>query len=395
MRIRRKSMFMILMVMLICVFVMPVSASAAKMNKKSATMYTGKTLQLKVTGTSKKAAWSSSRKSVVKVNQKGKITAVKKGSAVIRAKIGKKTYQCKVTVKQRATSVSLNKDSYFMVPGKTWTPQVTVQPSNTNDKRIQWSSSNKAVAKVNSKGKITAVANGTAVITATTKDGSKRKASCTVYVLKGGNTSNTTTGSTTESKIESTTGAASQNGESALARKFLALLEKYSRQIQSDAASGTTKWFYSNSGAPAYWSTDIKNAQEKGKSCCNCALLARWGLRDLGVIGKRDFWGEPGGEINFRGDSKTLLQQHCQIIRVYKTPNQLLKEGNLLPGDICTWVEYGHTNVYAGDGLWYDAGRNGNLGGYKSGTFYFKTFGPAATVNMSGTTVGYIIRLIK
>ena len=82
MRIRRKSMFMILMVMLICVFVMPVSASAAKMNKKSATMYTGKTLQLKVTGTSKKAAWSSSRKSVVKVNQKGKITAVKKGSAV-------------------------------------------------------------------------------------------------------------------------------------------------------------------------------------------------------------------------------------------------------------------------------------------------------------------------
>ena len=78
-----------------------------------------------------------------------------------------------------------------------------------------------------------------------------------------------------------------------------------------------------------------------------------------------------------------------------QTPNQLLKEGNLLPGDICTWVEYGHTNVYAGDGLWYDAGRNGNLGGYKSGTFYFKTFGPAATVNMSGTTVGYIIRLIK
>lgn len=74
------------MVMLICVFVMPVSASAAKMNKKSATMYTGKTFQLKVTGTSKKAAWSSSRKSVVKVNQKGKITAVKKGSAVIRAK---------------------------------------------------------------------------------------------------------------------------------------------------------------------------------------------------------------------------------------------------------------------------------------------------------------------
>ena len=387
MRTRRKSMLMILMVMLICVFAMPVSASAAKMNKKSATMYTGKTLQLKVTGTSKKAVWSSNKKSVAKVDQNGKITAVKKGSAVIRAKIGKKTYQCKVTVKQRATSVSLNKSSYFMLPGKTWTPQVTVKPSNTNNKNVQWSSSDTAIARVNSKGKITAVANGTAVITATTKDGSKKSVNCTIYVLKGPSISSTT-GGTTET-------GTTQTGESALARKFLKLMEKYSEQVQMDTVNGTAKWIYSNSGVSAYWNDALKSAQEKGKSYCNCALLVRWGLRELGVIGKRDFWGEKGGGITFRGDSETLLRKHCQIISVYKTPEQLLAEGNLLPGDICTWVDYRHTNVYAGNGLWYDSGRSSGVGSYKNGTFYFKTFGPAATINMSGNTVGYIIRLVK
>ncbi len=399
MRTRRKPMLMILMVMLVCIFAMPVSASAAKLNKKSATIYTGKTLQLKVTGTSKKVTWRSSKTSVAKVDQNGKITAVKKGSAVIKAKVGKKTYQCKVTVKQRAKSVSLNKSSYFMIPGKTWTPQVTVKPANTNNKSVQWSSSNTAIARVNSKGKITAVANGTAVITAATKDGSKKKATCTIYVLKGGNTSNTTTGTTTGNTTgnttENTTGT-TQTGESALARKFLKLLEKYSQQVQMDAANGTAKWTYSNAGSVGYtWSLALKDAQEKGKSSCNCALLARWGLRDLGIINKKNFWGEKGGEITYRGDVKNQLLKHCQIIRVYKTPNQLLAEGNLLPGDICTWVEYGHTNVYAGNGLWYDGGRSGAVGGYKNGVFVFNTFGPAATINMSGTTVGYIIRLVK
>ena len=386
---------MILLVMLVCAFAMPVSASAAKLNKKSATMYTGKTLQLKMSGTTKKVTWRSSKASVAKVDQTGKITAVKKGRAVIKAKVGKKTYQCKVTVKQRATSVSLNKSSYFMIPGKTWTPQVTVKPSNTNNKSVQWRSSNTAIAKVNSKGKITAVANGTAVITATAKDGSKKTASCTIYVLKGGNTSNTTTGSTTGTTTGNTTGS-SQSGESALARKFLALLEKYSQQVQMDVANGTATWTYSNAGSVGYtWSLALKDAQNKGKSSCNCALLARWGLRDLGIINKKNFWGEKGGEITYRGDVKDQLLKHCTITRVHKTPNQLLAEGNLLPGDICTWVEYGHTNVYAGNGLWYDAGRSGAIGGYKNGVFQFKSFGPAATVNMSGTTVGYIIRLVK
>ncbi len=57
----------------------------------------------------------------------------------------------------------------------------TVSPSNATDKRVTWSSDNEKVAKVDSEGKVTAVAPGAATITVTTVDGSKT-ATCEVTV---------------------------------------------------------------------------------------------------------------------------------------------------------------------------------------------------------------------
>lgn len=53
------------------------SGVTVKMNKAKATLYPGQKVTLKVTGTSKKAKWSSSNAKVAKVS-KGKVTAVKK-----------------------------------------------------------------------------------------------------------------------------------------------------------------------------------------------------------------------------------------------------------------------------------------------------------------------------
>jgi len=61
----------------------------------------------------------------------------------------------------------------------TLTPQVT--PSNASNKNVTYSSSNDSVATVSDTGVVTAVANGTAVITVTTVDGNKT-ATCTVTV---------------------------------------------------------------------------------------------------------------------------------------------------------------------------------------------------------------------
>ena len=78
------------------------AASKAKLNKKSATIYVGKTVQLKVNNNKKKVKWSTSNKKIAIVNKKGKVTGKKAGKVTITAKIGKKKYNCKVTVKNKA-----------------------------------------------------------------------------------------------------------------------------------------------------------------------------------------------------------------------------------------------------------------------------------------------------
>ena len=111
------------------------------------------------------------------------MTAKKKGTATITAKVGGKKYTCKVTVKQPVKTVKLNKKSATLKKkGGTVTLKATISPKAANNKAVTWKSSNKKVATVNSSGKVTAVGNGTCTITATAKDGSKKKATCKITV---------------------------------------------------------------------------------------------------------------------------------------------------------------------------------------------------------------------
>ena len=85
----------------------------------------------------------------------------------------------KVKVKKLAlnrTSVSLTKK------GQTYQLKATASPSNATNKSVTWKSSNTRVVTVNSAGRLTAVGNGSATITVTAKDGSKKKVTCKVTV---------------------------------------------------------------------------------------------------------------------------------------------------------------------------------------------------------------------
>ncbi len=69
------------------------------------------------------------------------------------------------------TGISMDKKEVTLTQaGQTTTLTKTIAPSNATNKNVTWTSSNPAVATV-SAGQVTAVANGTAVITATTQDG--------------------------------------------------------------------------------------------------------------------------------------------------------------------------------------------------------------------------------
>ncbi|MBO4756934.1 MAG: Ig domain-containing protein [Bacteroidales bacterium] len=128
--------------------------------------------------------WDSSDKSVATVSN-GKVTAVKAGSANITVKTvdGGFTASCAVTVAAKVidvSSVSLSKTELTLTEGDSETITATVKPDDATDKTVTWSSSDTAVATVDG-GKIAAVKEGTATITAKAGD---KTATCKVTVEK-------------------------------------------------------------------------------------------------------------------------------------------------------------------------------------------------------------------
>lgn len=81
----------------------------------------------------------------------------------------------------RVTSVTLNTTSLVLTEGDTQEIVATVSPSNADNKKILWTTSSSSVASVQD-GRVTAVKQGKATITATTDDGGKT-ATCAVEVI--------------------------------------------------------------------------------------------------------------------------------------------------------------------------------------------------------------------
>ncbi len=81
------------------------------------------------------------------------------------------------------TGIKLDKTTLKLYKDGSYTLVATISPSTAADKSVSWTSSNEAVAIVNSEGVVTAVSNGTAEITATTRDNGFT-AKCAVTVIK-------------------------------------------------------------------------------------------------------------------------------------------------------------------------------------------------------------------
>lgn len=163
----------VLVVMMMVTLVLPASAATktkVSLNKTSATIYIGGNVTLKLNGASGKIKWTTSNKKVATVSKKGKVTAKKAGSATITAKNGKKTYKCKLTVKNPA----LNKTKLTVKCGKT----ETIKLNGARVKSVK--SSNTSIATVTKNGKITGKKAGTATITVTSTK--KKKYTCKVTV---------------------------------------------------------------------------------------------------------------------------------------------------------------------------------------------------------------------
>lgn len=130
---------------------------------------------------SKTVKWESSDSTVAKVDQNGKVTAIKDGSATIKATVGKFTAECAVTVKRvPLTGISLDKTALELSKGQSSEALkvIYIPADTTDDKTVTWSSADEKIATVKN-GVVTAKATGTTKITATV---GTHKAECTVTV---------------------------------------------------------------------------------------------------------------------------------------------------------------------------------------------------------------------
>lgn len=105
--------------------------------------------------------WSSNKKKIASVNEMGEVTGLKKGKAIITAKIGNKKYKATVVVKKR--QIKLN-------PSKTTIEKdqhIFLQLLNKKDEdQAVWTTSNDKVVIVAQSGEIAGVKPGKATITA-------------------------------------------------------------------------------------------------------------------------------------------------------------------------------------------------------------------------------------
>lgn len=115
--------------------------------------------------TDKTVSWESSDSSVASVDANGTVTGLNPGSAVITARCGDLSAECKVTVKPiEPTSLILSHTQLRLHPDESHQLTATVLPENTTDKTVTWESSFPEVASVDANGTVTAHSTGTAYI---------------------------------------------------------------------------------------------------------------------------------------------------------------------------------------------------------------------------------------
>jgi uncharacterized protein YjdB len=131
----------------------------------------------------KNVIWKSDNPSVASVDDKGLVTAHSEGTANISVtSVGnsEKTKTCEVTV-VTTFSISLNTNFLLIPAGATRTLEAAIIPANVSQD-VNWTSDNTEVVTVE-RGVITAVASGTATITARLAVDASRTAECTVTVV--------------------------------------------------------------------------------------------------------------------------------------------------------------------------------------------------------------------
>ncbi len=159
-------------------------AKSIRLNVTEKALVKGETFTLEVTlvpddVTDKSITWTSDKTEVATV-ENGVVTAIGAGTAIITAKTTNGLEaKATITVNIPATGITLNASEKELIIGETFTLVANIIPADATDKSVTWISSNSGVASV-ANGVVTALKEGTTIVTAKTANGKEAKVTITV-----------------------------------------------------------------------------------------------------------------------------------------------------------------------------------------------------------------------
>ena len=173
----------------------PIPVETVTLDQTEVTLPASEPFTLSVTvlpedATDKTVTWSVSDESIVKSNGDGTFQCLNEGEAVVTAKAGEVSATCAVTVTplsmySQVESVTLDKKTLSLKVGATAELVAAVAPADVEDMSVTWTSSDEKVVTV-ADGKVKAVKEGKATVTAVSVANPEAKDVCEVEVKNSG-----------------------------------------------------------------------------------------------------------------------------------------------------------------------------------------------------------------
>lgn len=165
----------------------PVEAETIVLNTTNQELKIGDEFQLTATiepenTTDKSITWESNDDKIATVTEEGLVKAVGVGKAIITVTSGNVSVTCNIEVEPiQVTGISLSHEDIEIEITDEFELHATVSPVDATNKKINWTSSDERIAKVNEEGIVLGISKGQIKITAKTEDGGYTK-ECKVTV---------------------------------------------------------------------------------------------------------------------------------------------------------------------------------------------------------------------
>ncbi len=321
------------------------NVTVGKMNESSLKMKEEDTKTLTLAGIGdEEVTWTSADESIALVNEDGEITPVSEGQTVVYCSIGPSTMNIPVTIEkddlEEEPEETENGKDEQIADGENAVDEQTTAEEKSNAQEVSGQEENSDKKESSDK-----------------KDTSKKK-----DTSREKETSKKTEDKKTEtSEVKDPEKVTNNSGQLTGPEAMIACGNYYNSVLEKAAKNGE-KWVYSNSSRYVAQSGTFEKMLSGKIRGGNCASIANWAFRDMGIISNsQKFYGDGNGNIrNYNSGTKSVksaLDKNCVIINgKSKSFGSLVKAGKIKVGDVI--IGKGHTFVYRGNGTVFASGHD-------------------------------------